>query len=197
MASEAEHDLSRRKKVNSVAVTLNVSEMQQKIDLLQEDLQEERNIRKEIQGRLNEAVIALSSLHTMDQYRRDDNAIANAVGDLRYDVKAWACQNFSVLPKFSQVFTQMFQKEAPLKAITPMYEKYIKSEADLPSFIQAFVWKALIDKVFDQRVWCGGSCEWNRGQKCPLYIALECLTTNFRICKDCRETFKPLWLTRL
>ena len=147
---------------------------------LQNELENEREKKQEMQERLNDAVHALGSLYATDQFRSDEVEIVRALKVLRYDIKAWS-QNFSVPSKKSM----KKWKSDPFRSISPRSEMYSESKETLPRLVQGFIWKWLLDKVFDCRVWTGfRACPHKGDRPCPVYEAFGVLQTETRVlCK--------------
>jgi len=112
---------------------------------------------KTTEKQLNEAVEQLASLHSTDKFREGDDIIARKREELRHDIRQWS-KNFRYSTRkgiswITERIRLAFSGEEtpPFQTVTPYYQWYLGDDAEngLSLIVQGFVWKRLLEEVFN------------------------------------------------
>jgi hypothetical protein len=152
---------------------------------------------RETEKQLDDAVAALASLHSTDPFRVGDDRIARARDELYHDIRNWS-KNFRVIPKkfaIGKIVKDAVlgtQDDCPFLEITPSYDRYLELETGLFLLVQSYVWKILMEEVFDCFVWTGGLCRRapvGTGRNCPIHQSFDRLCQVFYASESYHPTF--------
>lgn len=160
--------------------SMNGSDPNETIRSLEHLLEEQEN-------ELNNAVAALAQLHSTDPFREGDDRIARRMKELRHDIRQWS-RNFhqpskkpGLAKKIWNGHILLADGECHFREVTDAWRIYLAPEQEkgVSLLVQAYVWKQIYKKVFDNIVWLGGPCKMpavaGSGRFCEMHEAFRVL----------------------
>ena len=126
----------------------------------QDELQQRSMEAEETRKRWKQAARELDKIRAQSQgfYQVTDNYLIELTTQLRYNIRSFAIQYFGgEVPSSVQIERTDYWKmymEFTTRA-TRGHEAYLLSQKKCHSIIQAFIWRFLVDQVFDKFRWAG------------------------------------------
>jgi hypothetical protein len=109
----------------------------------------------------------MAEMQSADPFKLDNLYFKSAAETLRYDIKNWARnQRLVPTPPAQNMISSMMNRVVPgsrergpnyefLASVVPNYFEYTESAGDFRWLLQAYVWKRLVEMIWNDDLWAG------------------------------------------